>query len=101
MTGFVSGQICIRTDLYQDTSSDVSESGHKKCAFRRWRDPGYGGLKKGSVPDKKCGAESSDPNRHSQPRLPGSVVGETSMRQEPRADKITKVRSYELPSDEP
>jgi len=23
---------------------------------------------------KKCGAESSDPNRHSQPRLPGSVV---------------------------
>jgi len=25
-------------------------------------------------PAKKCGAESSDPNRHSQPRLPGSVV---------------------------
>src|SRR5271165_3437742 len=29
---------------------------------------------------KKCGAESSDPNRHSQPRLPGSVVGDPSMR---------------------
>ena len=28
---------------------------------------------------KKCGAESSDPNRHSQPRLPGSVVGEQSI----------------------
>src|SRR5580658_6311382 len=30
--------------------------------------------------DKKIGAESSDPNRHSQPRLPGSVVGDASMR---------------------
>ena len=28
---------------------------------------------------KKIGAESSDPNRNSQPRLPGSVVGEASM----------------------
>ena len=40
---------------------------------------------------KKCGAESSDPNRHSQPRLPGSVVGEASMRQVRKSDKITKV----------
>jgi hypothetical protein len=40
---------------------------------------------------KKCGAESSDPNRHSQPRLPGSVVGEASMRQRAEAGKITKV----------
>jgi len=29
---------------------------------------------------KKCGVGSGDPNLHSQPRLPGSVVGETSMR---------------------
>ena len=41
--------------------------------------------------DKKCGAESSDPNRHSQPRLPGSVVGEASMRHTVQPHKITKV----------
>ena len=41
--------------------------------------------------DKKIGAESSDPNRHSQPRLPGSVVGEESMRHTPLPHKITKV----------
>jgi len=29
---------------------------------------------------KKCGAESGDPNLRFQPRLPGSVVGEASMR---------------------
>jgi hypothetical protein len=40
---------------------------------------------------KKCGAESSDPNRHSQPRLPGSVVGEASMLPPRNSDKITKV----------
>jgi hypothetical protein len=40
---------------------------------------------------KKCGAESSDPNRHSQPRLPGSVVGEPSMPHRLKAHKITKV----------
>ena len=40
---------------------------------------------------KKCGAESSDPNRHSQPRLPGSVVGEASMREVGGSAKITKV----------
>jgi len=33
------------------------------------------------VAAKKIGAESSDPNRYSQPRLPGSVVGDASMRQ--------------------
>src|SRR5579862_524084 len=47
---------------------------------------------------KKIGAESSDPNRHSQPRLPGSVVGEASM---PRAKfpcKITEVTAPKLPS---
>ncbi len=40
---------------------------------------------------EKCGAESSDPNRHSQPRLPGSVVGEVSMGQARKRHKITKV----------
>ena len=45
----------------------------------------------GPVDDKKIGAESSDPNRHSQPRLPGSVVGEPSMRHGEDADKITRV----------
>ena len=40
---------------------------------------------------KKCGAESGDPNLRFQPRLPGSVVGEASMRQVEEADKITRV----------
>jgi hypothetical protein len=40
---------------------------------------------------KKCGAESGDPNLRFQPRLPGSVVGEASMRQVKEADKITRV----------
>ncbi len=40
---------------------------------------------------KKIGADSGDPNLHSQPRLPGSVVGETSMCQMRKAGKITKV----------
>jgi hypothetical protein len=34
----------------------------------------------GVVMAKKCGVGSSDPSLHSQPRLPGSVVGEASMR---------------------
>jgi len=45
---------------------------------------------------KKCGAESSDPNRHSQPRLPGSVVGEASMRCAGNCGKITKVSGFWL-----
>jgi hypothetical protein len=40
---------------------------------------------------KKIGAESGDPNRHSQPRLPGSVVGKPSMRRTRFRDKITEV----------
>jgi hypothetical protein len=40
---------------------------------------------------KKIGAESSDPNRHSQPRLPGSVVGSESMLCTHFANKITEV----------
>ena len=40
--------------------------------------------------DKKIGAERGDPNLHSQPRLPGSVVGEASMRQGAEANKITR-----------
>ena len=43
------------------------------------------------VGDKKIGAESSDPNRHSQPRLPGSVVGEASMPLGCLPHKITEV----------
>jgi hypothetical protein len=41
--------------------------------------------------DKKIGAKSSDPNRYSQPRLPGSVVGEASMPPTRNCHKITKV----------
>jgi len=40
---------------------------------------------------KKCGAEIGDPNLRFQPRLPGSVVGEASMEQVGKADKITEV----------
>jgi hypothetical protein len=47
---------------------------------------------------KKCGAESSDPNRHSQPRLPGSVVGEASMGQVGKSGKITKVSGLAITS---
>src|SRR5437868_8242823 len=38
---------------------------------------------------KKFGADSGDPNLHSQPRLPGSVVGERSMRHIHSTHKIT------------
>ena len=48
-------------------------------------------VRKARAKDKKIGAGSSDPNRHSQPRLPGSVVGEASMRRIRRIDKITEV----------
>jgi len=47
--------------------------------------------------DKKIGAESSDPNRHSQPRLPGSVVGEPSMLRAQIPHKITEVIAPKLP----
>jgi hypothetical protein len=50
----------------------------------------------GFLGTKKCGAESSDPNRYSQPRLPGSVVGEASMRSGRRGDKITKVSGLKV-----
>jgi len=43
------------------------------------------------VKAKKCGAEIGDPNLRFQPRLPGSVVGEASMRQVRKAGKITRV----------
>jgi len=43
------------------------------------------------VKAKKCGVEIGDPNLRFQPRLPGSVVGEASMRQVGKADKITEV----------
>jgi len=40
---------------------------------------------------KKCEVGNGDPNLRSQPRLPGSVVGEASMRQGWKTDKITGV----------
>ena len=40
---------------------------------------------------KKIGAEIGDPNLRSQPRLPGSVVGEASMEQVWKGGKITEV----------
>ena len=49
-------------------------------------DQGESGLKA-----KKCGAEIGDPNLRLQPRLPGSVVGEASMGQVEKANKITEV----------
>jgi hypothetical protein len=42
------------------------------------------------APTKNCGVGNGDPNLRSQPRLPGSVVGEPSMRQGREADKITE-----------
>jgi hypothetical protein len=40
---------------------------------------------------KKCGVGNGDPNLRSQPRLPGSVVGEPSMLQGQETGKITRV----------
>ena len=40
---------------------------------------------------KKCGIESGDPNLRFQSRLPGSVVGEASMEQVAKLNKITGV----------
>jgi hypothetical protein len=60
-------------------------------------DAGYGTgviggvIRVSQVKGKKCGAGSGDPNLRFQPRLPGSVVGEASMRQVVEADKITGV----------
>ena len=44
---------------------------------------------------KKIGAENGDPNLRFQPRLPGSVVGEASMRQVKESGKITRVTVLE------
>jgi len=54
---------------------------------------GYRGSNQGESGGKakKCGVETGDPNLRFQPRLPGSVVGEASMRQVEEADKITRV----------
>src|SRR5690242_12608105 len=54
-------------------------------ALREWLEQG----RTGSGKAKKIGADSGDPNLHSQPRLPGSVVGGPSMRYLHRTDKIT------------
>jgi len=53
-----------------------------------WNAPKIGSLEAPSR-DKKIGADSGDPNLHSQPRLPGSVVGGWSMRYIHPTDKIT------------
>jgi hypothetical protein len=45
---------------------------------------------------KKIGADNGDPSHHSQPRLPGSVVGEASIGQSGGSDKITEVTVPEL-----
>ena len=50
-----------------------------------------GGMLMTEARTKKCEVGNGDPNLRSQPRLPGSVVGETSMRQDCEADKITRV----------
>ena len=52
---------------------------------------GRTGVEEGVKRAKKCGIESGDPNLRFQSRLPGSVVGEASMRQVAKADKITGV----------
>jgi hypothetical protein len=53
--------------------------------------PESAGEKLDNPEHKKIGAESSDPNRYSQPRLPGSVVGIASMPGTHFANKITEV----------
>src|ERR1700728_5100327 len=59
--------------------------------LHRTRQASAGSTEEGRKEPKKCGAKNSDPNRYSQPRLPGSVVGEASMRRIPKPHKITKV----------
>jgi hypothetical protein len=46
--------------------------------------------------DKKSGLKVMTLNRHSQPRLPGSVVGDASMRDRDASNKITKVSARKL-----
>jgi hypothetical protein len=56
-----------------------------------WRGGVIAGGESGGRRTKKCGADHGDPNLRIQPRLPGSVVGEASMREEGKVDKITEV----------
>jgi len=70
----------------------VGGPGFKVSGFQGSRVPGFQGFKEFGVwRVKKCGAEIGDPNLRFQPRLPGSVVGEASMGQVGKADKITRV----------
>ena len=48
-------------------------------------------MREAGLPENKIGAETGDPNLRSQPRLPGSVVGERSMLEPHDSDKITEV----------
>jgi len=69
------------------TNSDSIRCGARKGGY--WgSDQGESGGRA-----KKCGVEIGDPNLRFQPRLPGSVVGEASMEQAGKADKITEVTS--------
>ena len=54
---------------------------------------GYLGSDEGEsgVRQKNAGLKIGDPNLRFQPRLPGSVVGEASMGQVGKGDKITRV----------
>jgi hypothetical protein len=74
----------------EDRSMDSIVSDSIRCGVRKG---GYWGSNQGESgrKAKKCGAENGDPNLRSQPRLPGSVVGEASMRQVKKVDKITRV----------
>jgi hypothetical protein len=73
-----------------DRSVDSIVSDSIRCGPRKGGYQGSDQYESGSKA-KKCGAEIGDPNLRFQPRLPGSVVGEASMRQVEEADKITRV----------
>ena len=66
--------------LREERSARIASNEVKLCGRNRTR-----------AAHNKIGAKSGDPNRHSRPRLPGSVVGEPSMLQAALPGKITKV----------
>ena len=72
------------------TGENTGETLNARCRFRNRQNLSSAG--------KKCGAESGDPNLRFQPRLPGSVVGEASMGQVEKADKITGVTVLRQPA---
>jgi hypothetical protein len=66
----------------------VFDSNRYRCGTEA---SGIDGGESGVGKTKKCGADHGDPNLRIQPRLPGSVVGEASMREEGKGGKITEV----------